>query len=64
MKCYYRDRLMLNGDWTSANRIRIILSNNEYPENAAYNVAYDTFTDTTTIVVNWVGEDRRRDNDR
>lgn len=59
MKCYYRDRLLLNGDWTSADRIRIILSNNEYPENAAYNVAYDAFTDTTTIVVNWVADERR-----
>lgn len=58
MKCYYRDRLMLNGDWTSENKIMIILSNNEYPENAAYSSIYDAFTDTTTIIVNWVGEDR------
>lgn len=59
MKCYYRDRIMLYGDWTTPEKLRVVLSNNEYPENAAYSSNYNALTDTTTIIINWVADEKR-----
>ena len=59
MKCYYRDRIMLYGDWTTPEKLCVVLSNEEYPENAAYSSNYNALTDTTTIIVNWVADERR-----
>lgn len=50
---------MLYGDWTSNERLHVILSNNEYPENAAYSSNYNALTDTITISINWVADEKR-----